>query len=108
MNQPLYRSKPRIPRWAKALLIVAAVVAPALWMTHDILQTQGTQCQVCVSFKGRQNCRSAQGPSKDECVRTGTDNACATITSGMTEIIQCTQSMPSSIDFFSSNEMPLR
>ncbi len=54
-------------------------------------------CQVCVEFNGRQKCRSAAGPTREEAQRTATDNACSFLASGMTESIRCTQTLPVSV-----------
>jgi hypothetical protein len=53
--------------------------------------------EVCVEFKGRTNCRIASGPTEEQAIRTATDNACATITNGMTESMTCGRSKPASV-----------
>lgn len=83
-------------------MVLTIVIGPVLWMTYDILQGQIISCEVCMTFQGRQNCRVAQGADQQQCQQTATDNACATISSGMTESIQCSQSQPTSATFFES------
>jgi hypothetical protein len=52
--------------------------------------------EVCVEFQGQKNCRVASGPTKEAALRTATDNACATITNGMTESMSCSHNPPAS------------
>lgn len=87
------------PKWIKLGSVVAIVLAPALWMTLQIVRSQGVTCRVCMEYKGEKNCREAQGPSQDECRRTAVDNACALIARGMTESIQCSNTPPSEVQF---------
>lgn len=53
--------------------------------------------EVCMEYKGRTNCATASGTTKEEAVRTATDTACATISAGMTESIQCSRTPPSRV-----------
>lgn len=55
------------------------------------------ECEVCVEFKGRTSCRMAAGSTREEAVRTATDNACADIASGMTDNIACGHTPPKSV-----------
>lgn len=51
-------------------------------------------CEVCITYRGRTRCRTAAGATREEAVRTATDNACAFLASGMTESIRCTNTAP--------------
>ncbi|MFQ5662884.1 MAG: hypothetical protein ACE5HL_03530 [Terriglobia bacterium] len=53
--------------------------------------------EVCMEFKGRTGCGTAAAPTEEEAIRTATDNACALISSGMTESIACSRSSLASI-----------
>ena len=53
--------------------------------------------EVCVEFNGRQSCRTASGPSREDARRKATDNACAFVASGMTDSIACSGKPPVSI-----------
>jgi hypothetical protein len=55
-------------------------------------------CTVCVTYGGRQNCATSSAPTEEEATRTATDVACAPISSGMTESIQCSNTPPDSIE----------
>ncbi len=55
-------------------------------------------CEVCITFQGRNNCSTASAPTEEEAIRTASDVACAPISSGMTESIQCGNTSPSKIE----------
>lgn len=55
--------------------------------------------EVCVEFQGRRNCRVAAGATREAALRAATDNACATITNGMTESMSCSHTPPVSVKY---------
>jgi hypothetical protein len=76
------------------ILGVVAFIAVLAYMSMGMRQHR---VEVCVNFQGRTNCRIAAGPTQEQALRTATDNACATITSGMTESMACGQTPPASV-----------
>jgi hypothetical protein len=78
------------------LALVAIIIFIGLLVYLSLGQRQ-VRVEVCVEFKGRQNCRIAAGPTEEQAIRTAADNACATITSGMTESMTCGRTPPLSI-----------
>jgi hypothetical protein len=65
-----------------------------------IYSTVGLQqyaCEVCITYDGSTNCSIARAPTPKEATRTATDVACAPISSGMTESIQCSNTLPDSV-----------
>ena len=77
-----------------AILFVLAVVGTLVYSSMELRQFT---CEVCIEYKGRSNCSVASGTTKEEAVRTATDTACATISGGMTESIQCGNTAPVSV-----------
>jgi hypothetical protein len=59
-----------------------------------ILRATEVECEVCVRYGGRLVCRAAAGTTREEALRTATENACAFLASGMTESIRCTNTPP--------------
>jgi hypothetical protein len=57
--------------------------------------------EVCIEFNGRESCRTASGATREAAQRTATDNACALISSGMSESIACTNTPPKKITWLS-------
>ena len=59
--------------------------------------------EVCISFNGRDNCRTARGNTEAEAKRTASDNACADLANGMTQIINCQNTTPRSVKVLDAN-----
>jgi hypothetical protein len=76
--------------------VIAAVIFIGLLIYLTMGQKQ-VRAEVCVEFQGRTNCRTAAGPTQEQAIRTATDNACATITSGMTESMSCGRMPPAKV-----------
>jgi len=53
--------------------------------------------EVCVTFNGRTECRTASGSTEAEAQRTAIQNACALLASGMTDSIACDRSAPTRV-----------
>ena len=79
------------------LLILAAVVVFIGLLAYMSMGLRQVRVEVCVGFQGHQNCRTAAGPTEEQAIRTATDNACATISSGMTESMTCGRTPPLSV-----------
>ncbi len=75
------------------LLVVLAFVAFLAWNTFT---SQGVECQVCVRFKGRENCAMASGPDEARATQTAQSTACGPVTAGMDDAIACDNTPPAS------------
>ena len=75
------------------------ILIPAGWMTYKIVHQPQINCEVCISFAGKSKCRKASGPDKSACQQTATDNACAFLSSGMTDSIKCASTDPTRVTF---------
>jgi hypothetical protein len=51
-------------------------------------------CEVCMDFRGRQQCRTASGADRETAMRTAQDNACAFVVQSKTEGFLCSQTQP--------------
>ena len=78
-------------------LIVLAIIGFIGLLSYMSMGQKQHRVEVCVEFQGQKNCRIASGPTKEAAQRTATDNACATITNGMTESMACSHNPPASI-----------
>jgi hypothetical protein len=78
-----------------AIAFVLVVLGVLIYSTMDL---QKVSCEVCVTYRGQNNCSTAAGTTRDEAVRTATDVACAPISNGMTESIQCSNTPPKSVN----------
>jgi hypothetical protein len=75
-------------------LIVLAVVGFIGLLAYMSMGQKQHRVEVCVEFNGQKNCRIAAGPTREAALRTATENACATITNGMTESMSCGHKPP--------------
>lgn len=77
--------------------IAAAFVGFLVLLIYSSLRLGAVRVEVCLSYKGRTNCGRAAAPTEEEAISTATDNACATLASGMTESITCSRTPPNSV-----------
>ena len=70
---------------------VALVVG---YILYSLTTVGGVSCQVCVTYKGRTDCRAGTGANREEAQRTAVDVACSLLTSSMAEGINCTNTPP--------------
>ena len=54
--------------------------------------------EVCMTFNGRTNCRTASGSTEEFARRTATTNACAELASGVTDSMACDAATPTKIN----------
>lgn len=83
-----------------ALISVLFLLAFVGLVVYSTLDLNKVSCEVCMTFNGRTNCAKASGTSRAEAQRTATDTACAPISGGMTESIQCSNTPPDSVTWF--------
>ncbi len=76
------------------LAFLAAVIGVIVWSTMGIAKYR---VEVCIDYNGQSNCRTASADSEEHALRTATSNACATIASGVTEVMQCERVTPKSV-----------
>jgi len=80
---------------AKITIVAAVLVAASVGLLAlSVMRQARVSCEVCVSFRGHSQCRTARGPNRQEAIRTATDNACAFLASGMTDSIACSNTPP--------------
>ena len=52
------------------------------------------QCEVCVEYNGVRSCQEVEGMAKQATIMTGMSTACAAVTNGRTESIDCSMIQP--------------
>jgi hypothetical protein len=80
-------------RWLRALAVVAAVVAGFAGLAWLTVRGQ-TACEVCVVYRGRQACREASAATADEARQHAQATACALVTNGVTQDLECQRTEP--------------
>ena len=77
---------------AFGVLVIGAVALSSF-------RTQPFRCRVCITFHGRTDCRSASAQTRQEAQRTATTMACAQISGGVTDSMQCENTPPDSLEW---------
>ncbi len=77
-------------------LIFLAFVAYTIYSTTTLDQVR---CRVCMEFEGNVACRTASGATRDDALRVAKDNACAQLTSGMTNTRMCAAQEPVNVEW---------
>ncbi len=77
-------------------LIFLAFVAYTIYSTTTLGQVK---CRVCMEFQGNVACRTASGATREDALRVAKDNACAQLTSGMTNTRMCSAKEPVNVDW---------
>lgn len=76
------------------ILIFAALIALIVYST---MNTAAHRVEVCIQFKGQTSCRTTAGSTREFALHTGISNACADLSSGVTEVLACEHTEPSKI-----------
>ena len=73
------------------LLGVAFAIAVIVAVIYTTMSASASKyrCEVCVEFQGRTQCRTAAAATETQARRTAQENACALISSGVTDSMQC-------------------
>jgi hypothetical protein len=86
--------------WLLAVLFALAFIVILVYSTIGLGHYR---VEVCVTYRGRTSCRTAAASSKEQALRAATDNACAFLTSGMTDSMTCASTPPSSVRWLNEN-----
>ena len=79
------------------IVIVATIMGLAVLVLWSSMGLTAYRVEVCMAYEGRSACRTASGADKESALRTASDNACAQISSGMTDSMACGRSVPTSV-----------
>lgn len=84
-------------RPAVILGIVVAVILLLVVLFRFTMNQAQYRVELCIDYQGRSNCAKASGSTEEFATRAATSNACATMASGVTEVMQCEHTQPSRI-----------
>jgi hypothetical protein len=83
--------------WA-AIIGGSLALATAGLLVISALDSLGATCEVCMTFRGQTQCRTASATTEQEATRTATDNACAVLGArGMALSIECQNTPPAKV-----------
>lgn len=75
-------------------LLMVGFVALVLYSTMAGVRRR---VRVCMAYNGRTACKTVAARSEESAIRSAVNNACADITSGVTEVMGCEGSKPESV-----------
>lgn len=81
------------PVWI-GILFALAFLALIIYST---LSMAGHKVEVCMQFNGRTACKTTSGQTQEYALRTAKSNACADISSGVTDTMACERADPVSV-----------
>ena len=78
------------------IVFVLVVIAFLVYSSRHIAKYRVV---VCVAFRGTTQCRTASADTQEHALRSAQSNACALLTSGVTETMQCERETPVSVNW---------
>ena len=76
------------------VMLGAAFIAAMFFATQ---RESAVQCELCMEFGGRTACRTASAVDRDAAVRGAITTACAVLSSGVTQGLECDRTPPRSL-----------
>ena len=73
------------------IVIFAALMGLIAYSTMNMAQHR---VEVCIEFKGQSDCRIASGSTREFALRKAISNTCASMSSGVTEVLACEHTEP--------------
>ncbi|MGH7788726.1 MAG: hypothetical protein ACRERC_17785 [Candidatus Binatia bacterium] len=80
--------------WRNAIVTLGFLLPIGAFVVWSSFQVSDFECEVCMAFEGRDVCRTVTGKTELEGLRTGIDNACALLASGVTDSLRCQRTTP--------------
>ena len=71
-----------------------ALLAVVVFVVVSSLRLEAHSCEVCMEYRGRSQCRSVGGATIEEAKMAAVNNACAFISSGVTDSMACSRQTP--------------
>jgi hypothetical protein len=72
-------------------LLLAGVIA---YVVYQSMHLEAATCEVCIEYNGNTQCRTVSGPTLDDARSGAITNACAFLSSGVTDSMACGRTKP--------------
>lgn len=89
-------SPPKRKPWRVVALLVAITVFAA-YIIYGSLSVVQAECELCVTFRGRTECRRGSGATEAEAQQAAVKAACAVMAQGMNESVACSNAAPTNV-----------
>jgi hypothetical protein len=80
-----------------ALVGIIFALIVLFFVVYSSMNLSGHKVEVCITFNGRSDCRTAAGATEEYARRTAITNACGDLASGVTESLACENTQPTSV-----------
>jgi hypothetical protein len=78
------------------IVFVVVVIGFLIYSSMHLAQAR---VEVCMSFNGQTACRTASADTREHALRAATSNACAMVSSGVTDTMACERANPTSVQW---------
>ena len=75
-------------------VVVAVLLGLIIYSTLNLAQFE---VEVCLTYKGKSECRVAAGATREEALQTAANTACAFLASGRTDSMACGRTKPDTV-----------
>lgn len=81
----------------RAVAAIVSVIALLAILIYGSMGTVQAECELCVEYNGRTECRRGSGADQTEAQRAAQKAACAVIATGMAESVNCQRVPPTDV-----------
>lgn len=81
----------------RAVAAIVSVIALLAILIYGSMGTVQAECELCVEYNGRTECRRGSGADQTEAQRAAQKAACAVMATGMAESVNCQRVPPTDV-----------
>jgi hypothetical protein len=85
---------PRRHPWRNAVVTLGVLLPVIGFVVYSSFYVSDFECDVCITFEGRDECRTVAGKTQEDAMRGAVTNTCALIASGVTDTMRCERTVP--------------
>ena len=84
----------------KTVVLAVAFCAAVLgFLIYNTFHQKRVHCRVCITYDGRQDCRTASAATREHALEAAITNACGVLSSGVVESNKCQTTRPDSVEW---------
>ena len=84
--------------WRNALVTLGVLLPVGGYVVWSSFQVSDFECEVCITFGGRDACRTVAGKTEEDAIRGALNNTCALLSSGVTDTLRCERTTPRKLE----------
>jgi hypothetical protein len=81
-------------RWRNALITLGFLLPVMGYVVYSSFYVGDVECEVCITFEGRDACRTVAGKTEADSTHGAVTNTCAQLASGVTDTLRCERTAP--------------